>query len=190
MTHDDERRAAIRHTHDVESLLGATAASRHTMLFSATMPGAVVALARCDRDRTMLPREQVVADGVPPVTVRRPDHAARDVLVEEVVDAVVERDAVVDAEPEIDPKEWPQRLGRVPLERHRIDEERGQVAEPREAAGHHGEPEPVLGGALERIEQHGGPRPNGVLGPRTIHGREAPERALACVRAREAGAPS
>ena len=31
---------------DVESLLGATAASRHTMLFSATMPGAVVALAR------------------------------------------------------------------------------------------------------------------------------------------------
>jgi superfamily II DNA/RNA helicase len=31
---------------DVEALLGATAASRHTMLFSATMPGAVVALAR------------------------------------------------------------------------------------------------------------------------------------------------
>ncbi len=31
---------------DVEKLLGATPASRHTMLFSATMPGAVVALAR------------------------------------------------------------------------------------------------------------------------------------------------
>ena len=31
---------------DVETLLGATGASRHTMLFSATMPGAVVALAR------------------------------------------------------------------------------------------------------------------------------------------------
>src|SRR5699024_8317070 len=31
---------------DVETLLGATPANRHTMLFSATMPGAVVALAR------------------------------------------------------------------------------------------------------------------------------------------------
>ncbi|WP_448630127.1 DEAD/DEAH box helicase [Cellulomonas soli] len=31
---------------DVETLLGATPASRHTMLFSATMPGAVVAMAR------------------------------------------------------------------------------------------------------------------------------------------------
>ncbi|WP_164984062.1 DEAD/DEAH box helicase, partial [Cellulomonas endophytica] len=31
---------------DVERLLGATPASRHTMLFSATMPGAVVAMAR------------------------------------------------------------------------------------------------------------------------------------------------
>ncbi|MCJ7827499.1 MAG: DEAD/DEAH box helicase, partial [Demequinaceae bacterium] len=31
---------------DVERLLGATSAARHTMLFSATMPGAVVALAR------------------------------------------------------------------------------------------------------------------------------------------------
>src|SRR5699024_1598483 len=31
---------------DVETLLAATPASRHTMLFSATMPGAVVALAR------------------------------------------------------------------------------------------------------------------------------------------------
>jgi len=31
---------------DVERLLGATSASRHTMLFSATMPGAVVAMAR------------------------------------------------------------------------------------------------------------------------------------------------
>lgn len=31
---------------DVEKLLGATPASRHTMLFSATMPGAVVAMAR------------------------------------------------------------------------------------------------------------------------------------------------
>lgn len=31
---------------DVETLLGATPATRHTMLFSATMPGAVVALAR------------------------------------------------------------------------------------------------------------------------------------------------
>jgi superfamily II DNA/RNA helicase len=31
---------------DVETLIGATAAARHTMLFSATMPGAVVALAR------------------------------------------------------------------------------------------------------------------------------------------------
>lgn len=31
---------------DVETLMAATAASRHTMLFSATMPGAVVALAR------------------------------------------------------------------------------------------------------------------------------------------------
>src|SRR5699024_5943966 len=31
---------------DVETLLSRTPASRHTMLFSATMPGAVVALAR------------------------------------------------------------------------------------------------------------------------------------------------
>ncbi|HEY0117366.1 MAG TPA: DEAD/DEAH box helicase [Cellulomonas sp.] len=31
---------------DVEKLLGATPASRHTMLFSATMPGAIVAMAR------------------------------------------------------------------------------------------------------------------------------------------------
>ena len=31
---------------DVETLLSRTPASRHTMLFSATMPGAVVAMAR------------------------------------------------------------------------------------------------------------------------------------------------